>query len=321
ELSRSPADDCLLGGCPSPFNSDGPPGDLAALARIEAEGAGGDPFAQAHPQLGGFLESFAAGRRLVPSLCALLRRFPRLPQRDRLAAFGPLRRLVCTLLSCVGGAQYLAQDATTYSTFLNLLDGDGGAAGKGGKGVARDSGCLPPVPRFPEPLARSAIGAPQLAALVSMHVRAARLVLLLLARTRQKGQGGLLAESEALPLLTALHQLCAKSSAGRDSVVCAFRSLLTVEWLLRQAEGRLDEVAPPGAVHAAASAAAAARPSLRHLVAVLHALVLGDPAACVAEKFGSRVLALAGRALELLEAGAASVDGAEGGSKSSLEFA
>ncbi|CAK0802308.1 unnamed protein product, partial [Prorocentrum cordatum] len=76
-----------------------------------------------------------------------------------------------------------------------------------------------------------------------------------------------------------------------------------------------------GAVHAAASAAAAARPSLRHLVAVLHALVLGDPAACVAEKFGSRVLALAGRALELLEAGAASVDGAEGGSKSSLEFA
>ena len=65
---------------------------------------------------------------------------------------------------------------------------------------------LPPVPRFPEPLVRCALGASQLAALVGMHVRAMQLTMILITRTRQRGHDGLLQETEALPFLCTLHR-------------------------------------------------------------------------------------------------------------------
>ncbi|CAE8626122.1 unnamed protein product, partial [Polarella glacialis] len=83
--------------------------------------------------------------------------------------------------------------------------------------------------------------APQLAGLVATHVRALRLSLLLIARTRLKGRAGLLPEADTLPLVAALHRLCVRGSAGRGAVVAAFRSTLLAEWLLRQLEGRLEE--------------------------------------------------------------------------------
>jgi len=287
-----------------------------------ALGSGGDPLAQAYPQLRGFLESFIAGRRLVPNLCLLLRRLPRLSPGDRLAVFSPLRRLVCTLLACVGGAQFLASDAA-LTTLLSLLDaGHGAGASLGGdKASQADSSRLPPIPFFPEVLMHCAIGAPQLAALCAMHVRASRLVLALVARTRLKGNDGLLSEQEALPLLAALHLMCAQGSAGRGSVVCAFRSTFLLEWLLRQLDGRLEEAV------AASSTQTAPQPqsSVRHLVAILHVLVVCDGTASVAEKLGPRVLILASQTLEFLEGGANNADSADGGGwvrpSSSLEFA
>jgi hypothetical protein len=279
-----------------------------------------DPFAHVHPQLYGFLESFLAGRRLVPALNLILRRLrgetklPELSSKDRLAVFAPLRRLVCAVLACVGGAQFLAADAPALTSFVSLLDG-----GKAKKAIAGgDANDLPAVPRFPAALAQSMIGAPQLAALVSMHVRAIKLVLTLASRTRQRGTDGLLPEPDALKLLCALQRLCSSGSAGRDSVVCAFRSVFLVEWLLRQLEGRLKEVASAGS----AAAATLPCPSLRHLVAILHALTLADPSASVAERFGGQIAALCGRTLELLELRAADGDAGDGGAgRTSLEFA
>ena len=234
------------------------------------------------------------------------------------------------------------------------------------------------MPRFPAALVRD-VGAPQLAALLGLHMRALRLSLHLVASTRpglklkkernqardcldcrsflanletqfcmlnitptrvfnrmpfrcvfgtwkpvpalrSKGRGGLLPEEHAFPVLAALHRLCMKGSAGRCAVVYAFRSIFFAEWLMRQIEGRLDE-APNGSGRLSRPVP----PSLRHLVAILHALVLSDPSGAAAEKFGARILALAQKAIRLLEPGelptqAASLlefaldsEGAEGG--------
>eukprot|EP00928_Gymnodinium_smaydae_P095593 TRINITY_DN8249_c0_g4_i1.p1 TRINITY_DN8249_c0_g4~~TRINITY_DN8249_c0_g4_i1.p1 ORF type:complete len:1883 (-),score=387.78 TRINITY_DN8249_c0_g4_i1:67-5715(-) len=284
-------------------------------ATSEDQEAGSDPFQRAHPKLHGFIESFMTGRRLLPNLNTILKRMPKLKASDRLAIFVPLRRLLLALLACTGGARFLTLDAQACNTLVGLLD-----VGSGGKGAA-DSVGLPAIPSYPGALAKASIGASQLAALVSLHVRATRLVLLAVARTRQKGNDGLLPESDALPLLSALHQLCARGSAGAASVVCAFRSVFLVEWLLRQLEGRLDDA---GGATAGAGSAAPPQPSIRHLVAILYTLVLRDTTACVAERFGARVLSLAVRSLELLE-GAGSGDGGDapgwGRAPSSLEFA
>lgn len=265
-----------------------------------------DPFATAYPQMHGFLESFAAGRRLVPALVLLVRRLPKMAPLERLAAFAPLRRLICALLACVGGAQFLASDSHALSALLSLLDGSGMGRRSGSKGTWEAASGLPAVPRFPEPLVRCIVGSHELAALITMHVRATRLVLMLLARTRQHGRAGLLPEPEAIQLLSALHQLCVRGSAGRDTVVCAFRSAFLVEWLLRQIDGRLEEALP------GAGGTAQLRPTIRHLIAILHALFLGDPMATVAEQFGGRALASASRALELFDTGADTADAAAG---------
>lgn len=246
-----------------------------------------DPFLT-YPQFHGFMESFLSARRLVPGLCLLFRRLPRLSPRDRLAVFAPLRRLICALLACVGGAKFLSSDAAALTTLRSLMDAE--CKGTSGKTSGDGSG-LPPVPRFPEPLVRCALGASQLAALVGMHVRAMQLTMILITRTRQRGHDGLLQETEALPFLCTLHRLAAKGAAGRDAVFCAFRSVLHTEWLWRQFEGRLE------------TGQAAPQPSLRHLVAIMHAVVLADPTASVAERWGARMLGIATQVLELLESG------------------
>ena len=112
---------------------------------------------------------------------------------------------------------------------------------------------------------------------------------------RSKGRGGLLPEEHACVALAALHRLCVKGSAGRCAVVCAFRSVFFAEWLLRQIEGRLDEATPSG------RRPSQVQPSLRHLVAILHALVLSDPSGAAAERFGTRILALVAQAIRVLE--------------------
>ena len=112
---------------------------------------------------------------------------------------------------------------------------------------------------------------------------------------RSKGRGGLLPEEHACPALAALHRLCVRGSAGRCAVVYAFRSVFFAEWLLRQMEGRLEEATPSG------SRQSQVQPSLRHLVAILHALVLSDPSGAAAERFGTRALALVLRAIRVLE--------------------
>lgn len=241
-----------------------------------------DPFAQGQCHLHGFLESFMTGRRLLPGLSVLLRRLARVHPHDRLLLFRPIQRLICMLLSCSGGPQFLAADNATYTTLLNLLE----------CGVAHKK--LPAVPRFPAALVKD-LAAPHLGTLAATHVRALRLSLLLVAATRSKGRGGLLPEEHACPGLAALHRLCARGSAGRCAVVQAFRSVFFAEWLLRQIEGRLDEATPSG------SRASQVQPSLRHLVAILHVLVLSDPSGAAAERFGARVLALVLRAVRVLE--------------------
>ena len=130
--------------------------------------------------------------------------------------------------------------------------------------------------------------------------------------TRSKGRGGLLPEEHAFPVLAALHRLCVKGSAGRCAVVYAFRSVFFTEWLIRQIDGRLDEALPTG------SRSSQVQPSLRHLVASLHALVLSDPSGAAAERFGTRILALSNKAIRVLEQ-AESVEG--DASASLLEFA
>ena len=75
-----------------------------------------DPFAQGQNHLYGFLEAFLTGRRLLPGLCTLLRRLPRLPPEDRLEIFRPFQHLLCTLLSCTGGPQFLAADNATLTS-------------------------------------------------------------------------------------------------------------------------------------------------------------------------------------------------------------
>ena len=131
---------------------------------------------------------------------------------------------------------------------------------------------------------------------------------------RSKGRGGLLPEEHAFPILASLHRLCVKGSAGRCAVVHAMRSVFFTEWLMRQIEGRLDEAAPSGS-----SRPSQVRPSFRHLVALLHALVLSDPSAAAAEKFGARILALIQKAILVLEPQAESAEGDASGSL--LEFA
>ena len=64
---------------------------------------------------------------------------------------------------------------------------------------------------------------------------------------------------------------------------------------MRQIEGRLDEATPSG------SRPSQVQPSLRHLVAILHALVLSDPSGAAAERFGARVLTLVLQAIRVLE--------------------
>eukprot|EP00438_Fugacium_kawagutii_P032939 Skav212437 [mRNA] locus=scaffold5136:1313:7977:+ [translate_table: standard] len=280
--------------------------------------AANDPFGQGQHHLYGFLESFLTGRRLLPGLCVLLRRLRRMPPEERLLVFYPFQRLICTLLSCTGGPQFLSAD--TVETGRKL----------------------PAVPRFPATLVRD-LGAPQLAALVALHVKALRLSVQLVTSTRQgvnpgedtvvrtsiisicaknmvvgqpfvsevrgsKGRGGLLPEEHAFPVLAALHRLCVKGSAGRCAVVYAFRSVFFAEWLIRQIDGRLDEALPTRSQ---------VQPSLRHLVAILHALVLSDPSGAAAERFGTRILALANKAIVILEKAEA-----EGDARASLlEFA
>ena len=78
--------------------------------------AANDPFAQGQHHLYGFLESFLMGRRLLPGLCILLRRLQRMPPEERLLVFRPFQRLICTLLSCTGGPQFLAADTSTISS-------------------------------------------------------------------------------------------------------------------------------------------------------------------------------------------------------------
>ena len=128
---------------------------------------------------------------------------------------------------------------------------------------------------------------------------------------RSKGRGGLLPEEHAFPVLSALHRLCVKGSAGRCAVVYAFRSVFFTEWLMRQIEGRLDEALPSGS-------RSQVQPSLRHLVAILHALVLSDPSGAAAERFGTRILALVNKAIRVLE----QAESGEGDASASLlEFA
>lgn len=317
ELSteRASNDSLLVDSIPSTVGDDSPLGSTGTA----------DGVAQVYPQLHGFLESFFAGRRLVPSLSLLLRRLPKLKARDRLDAFVPLRRLVLSLLACVGGAQFLAADANALNTFLGLLDG-GKVNRAGAKAGAGDCIDLPAVPRFPEPLTQCAVGAPQLAALVALHVRASRIAMLLVARTRQAGKDGLLPEAEGLKLLCALHRLCARGAAGRDSVICAFRSVFLVEWLLRQLEGFVADAGPAATGTAAGAASAPApppQPSLRHLVAILHTLVLSDITASVAERFGAQISEICSKVLEVLEVRASKADGGDVAAygASSLEFA
>lgn len=131
---------------------------------------------------------------------------------------------------------------------------------------------------------------------------------------RSKGRGGLLPEEYAFPILATLHRLCVKGSAGRCAVVYAFRSVFFTEWLIRQIEGRLDEASMSGN-----SGSSQVQPSLRHLVALLHALVLFDPSGAAAEKFGTRILALIHKAIRILEPQAESTEGDASGSL--LEFA
>eukprot|EP00931_Biecheleriopsis_adriatica_P064560 TRINITY_DN39323_c0_g1_i1.p1 TRINITY_DN39323_c0_g1~~TRINITY_DN39323_c0_g1_i1.p1 ORF type:complete len:1857 (+),score=399.70 TRINITY_DN39323_c0_g1_i1:64-5634(+) len=270
-----------------------------------------DPFVNGQCHLHGFLESFLTGRRLLPNLCILLRRLPRMQLQDRLAIFQPLQRLICALLSCTGGPQLLAADTATYASLQNLLE-----AGSSTSGIK-----LPAIPRFPAALVRADLGAPQLAALMSTHVRALRLSLLLIVKTRTKGRGGLLPESDALPLLAALHRLCVRGSSGRGAVVSAFRSMFFTEWLLRQIEGRLEEVAQNGS---GPRSSPQMQPSLRHLISILHALVMADPSGAAAERFGGRTLALALRAIQMLLPDDETGEGADGGGSgghASLEFA
>eukprot|EP00929_Paragymnodinium_shiwhaense_P107932 TRINITY_DN74281_c0_g1_i1.p1 TRINITY_DN74281_c0_g1~~TRINITY_DN74281_c0_g1_i1.p1 ORF type:complete len:1849 (+),score=508.48 TRINITY_DN74281_c0_g1_i1:103-5649(+) len=280
--------------------------------KAQASSGGADEaFSRVHPQLHGFIESFLTSRRLLSNLCIILRRFPKLSLADRLATFEPLRRILCALVACVGGAQFLTSEAQNLNTLLTLLDA--GSVGTGAKASASELSNLPAIPRFPGHLALTNMSAPQLAALVSMHVRAHRLCLLLVMRTRQKGRDGLLPEDDALPLLQAMHQLCARGAAGAASVVCAFRSAFLVEWLLRQLEGRLEE--------ASLATATPPQPSVRHLVAILYALLLRDPSAAVADRFGPQILALATRGLEVLEAAVHKAEGADGSGLGGLEFA
>ena len=74
-----------------------------------------DPFAQGQSHLYGFLESFMTGRRLLPGLSVLLRRLSRTHPQDRLQLFRPIQRMICTLLSCSGGPQFLAADNATFT--------------------------------------------------------------------------------------------------------------------------------------------------------------------------------------------------------------
>ena len=139
-------------------------------------------------------------------------------------------------------------------------------------------------------------------------------VLLMLFLTRSNGWGGLLPEEHAFSVLAALHRLCVRGSAGRCAVVYAFRSVFFTEWLIRQIEGRLDEALPGGS-----GRSSQVQPSLRHLVAILHALVLSDLSGAAAERFGVRILALANKAIRVLEPQAESAEG--DASASLLEFA
>eukprot|EP00930_Biecheleria_cincta_P025737 TRINITY_DN18269_c0_g1_i1.p1 TRINITY_DN18269_c0_g1~~TRINITY_DN18269_c0_g1_i1.p1 ORF type:complete len:1831 (+),score=360.08 TRINITY_DN18269_c0_g1_i1:175-5667(+) len=273
----------------------------------------GDSFAFGQCQLHGFLESFLIGRRLLPNLCVLLRNLPRMQTLDGLAVYSALQRLLCALLSCAGGPQLLASDTATLASLLDLLGVGGGVS----------SSRLPAVPRFPALLVAADLSATQLASLIATHVRAMRLSLLLVAKTRSKGRGGLLPESEAVPILASLHRLGARGSAGRGAVVFAFRSVFFVEWLLRQLEGRLEEAVP---TNGGSTRPSQLQPSLRHLIALLHTLVLSDQSGAIAERFGHRALTLVSRAIQALEPGGAEAGdgvGAEAGSGrgSALEFA
>ena len=86
--------------------------------------AANDPFAQGQHHLYGFLESFLMGRRLLPGLCILLRRLQRMPPEERLLVFRPFQRLICTLLSCTGGPQFLAADTSTISSMQLGVNSD-----------------------------------------------------------------------------------------------------------------------------------------------------------------------------------------------------
>jgi len=132
-------------------------------------------FKSAHPCFHGFLESYIGGRRLLQGLCSLLRRLTDLPsQSKKLSAFAAARRLICAIISCVGGAQFMASDSHTLTTLLKLLDSidlgiePGGSCAKG----ARETIASPSVPHYPEALATCCLEAKQLSALIGMHVRA-----------------------------------------------------------------------------------------------------------------------------------------------------
>ena len=77
--------------------------------------AASDPFAQGQSHLYGYLESFMTGRRLLPGLSVLLRRLARARPQDRLLLFLPIQQMMCTLLSCAGGPQFLASDNATFT--------------------------------------------------------------------------------------------------------------------------------------------------------------------------------------------------------------
>lgn len=147
-------------------------------------GSAQDPLVQ---NLHGFLESFLTGRRFLSNICIFLRRLPLMAPEDRLLSFRPFQRVMCSLLSCSGGPQFLADSLALTSMLLgvfsffhdvlrlNLLEGEAGRK-------------LPAI-RFPAALLRD-LSAPQMAALVGLHVKVLRLSLQLVASTRQGKETG-----------------------------------------------------------------------------------------------------------------------------------
>ena len=77
--------------------------------------------AQDVQNLHGFLESFLTGRRFLSNICIFLSRLPLLAPEDRLLSFRPFQRVMCSLLCCSGGPQFLADSLALTSMLLGPL--------------------------------------------------------------------------------------------------------------------------------------------------------------------------------------------------------